>query len=152
MGLEIGDKVPEFVAKNDKGEKFNSNELVGKKPFVIYFYPKNFTPGCVKEACDFRDSYEDFKILGVDVIGVSSDSVNSHLKFKNKYRLPFMFLSDKKGEIRKLFGVKPGLFGVLPGRETYVVDKNGVIRLKFNSINASKHLKKALVSVKKYDE
>ncbi|WP_299439599.1 peroxiredoxin [uncultured Aquimarina sp.] len=148
MGLEVGDKIPEFTAKTDNAEDFHSSRLSGKNPFVIYFYPKNFTPGCVKEACDFRDSYEDFKNMGVEVIGVSSDSVKSHERFKNKYRLPFIFLSDSKGSLRKLFGVKPGLFGMLPGRETFVIDKEGVIRLKFNSINASKHLQEAIKTVK----
>jgi len=148
MGLEVGDHVPKFIAKNDQGEDFYSTQLIGKKPFVIYFYPKNFTPGCVKEACDFRDRYEDFKKEGAEVIGVSSDTIKSHERFKNKYKLPFLFLSDSNGQLRKLFGVKSGLFGMLPGRETFVVDQEGVIKLKFNSINASKHLRQAIKTVK----
>ncbi|WP_298546864.1 peroxiredoxin [uncultured Aquimarina sp.] len=148
MGLEVGDKVPEFSAKTDQREEFFSSEFIGKKPLVVYFYPKNFTPGCIKEACDFRDSYEDFKNIGVEVIGISSDSVKSHERFKNKYRLPFIFLSDEKGNLRKLFGVKASLFGMLPGRETFVIDKEGIIRLKFNSINASQHLKQAIKKTK----
>lgn len=147
MGLEVGDKVPDFELKRDNGTDFNSKEYVGKKPFVIYFYPKNFTPGCTKEACDFRDHYEDFKTQGVEVIGVSSDSIKSHERFKTKYKLPFVFLADTKNQLRKLFGVKSGLFGVLPGRETYVVDKEGMIRLKFNSINASMHMRKASLAI-----
>ncbi len=148
MGLEIGDKVPEFIAKNDNGEDFQSNLIVGKIPVVIYFYPKNFTPGCIKEACDFRDSYADFKSVGAEVIGISSDSIKSHEKFKRRYKLPFIFLSDTKGKLRKLFGVKSELLGLLPGRETYVIDKEGVIQLKFNSMNASKHLDKAIAKIK----
>ncbi|MBW1298798.1 peroxiredoxin [Aquimarina litoralis] len=148
MGLQLGDKVPEFVAIKDDGGNFNSKDVIGKIPCVLYFYPKNFTPGCIKEACDFRDSYEDFKKEGVEVIGISSDSVKSHERFKNRYKLPFIFLSDNKGELRRLFGVKPGLFGMLPGRETYVIDQNGIIKLKFNSANASKHLKQAIKTVK----
>lgn len=148
MGLQLGDKIPEFTASKDDGGYFYSNEIVGKTPCVIYFYPKNFTPGCIKEACDFRDSYEDFKQEGFEVIGISADSVKSHERFKNRYKLPFIFLSDKKGELRKLFGVKPGLFGLLPGRETYVIDQNGIIKLKFNSSNASRHMKEALRIVK----
>lgn len=148
MGLQLGDKIPEFTASKDDGEYFHSNEIIGKTPCVIYFYPKNFTPGCIKEACDFRDSYEDFKQEGVEVIGISSDSVKSHERFKNRYKLPFIFLSDRKGELRKLFGVKPSLFGLLPGRETYVIDQNGIIKLKFNSSSASKHMKEALRIVK----
>lgn len=148
MGLEIGEKVPQFIVKDDQGNDFDSTTIIGKKPVVIYFYPKNFTPGCTKEACDFRDSYTDFKDLGVEVIGISSDSVKSHTRFKNKYRLPFIFLSDSNGKIRKLFGVKSELFGLLPGRETYVIDKKGIIQLKFNSLNASKHLGKAMAKIK----
>lgn len=149
MGLEVGDKVPGFIAKNDLGEDFDSKEWIGHKPFVIYFYPKNFTPGCIKEACDFRDHYEDFKELGVEVIGVSSDSIKSHKRFKDRYRLPFIFLSDSNGKLKKTFGVKTSLLGMLPGRETYVVDKEGVVQLRFNSMNASSHLKKAILTVQK---
>jgi len=148
MGLEIGDKVPSFSATKDNGEEFHSDEILGAQAVVIYFYPKNFTPGCIKEACDFRDSYEDFQKEGVEVIGISADTVKSHERFKSKYKVPFVFLSDAKGNLRKLFGVKSGLFGVLPGRETYVIDKAGIIRLNFNSINASKHLKEAIKMVK----
>jgi len=144
MALEIGDKVPDFVAKKDNGEDFISNTVIGNMPVVIYFYPKNFTPGCTKEACSFRDSYADFKSLGAEVIGVSSDSIDSHKRFKDRYQVPFMFLSDKSRKLRKLFGVKSELLGLLPGRETYVIDKEGVIQLKFNSMNASKHLDKAI--------
>ena len=148
MALEIGDKIPVFTAKDDSGELVNSTNLIGEKPVVFFFYPKNFTPGCTKEACAFRDSYEDFRSMGAEVIGISSDSVSSHTKFKNKYRLPFTFLSDTNGKLRKLFGVKSELLGLLPGRETFVIDKDGIIRLKFNSMNASKHLGKAMDKVK----
>lgn len=148
MGLQVGDKVPEFIATNDKGEFFLSSDIIGKKNLVLYFYPKNFTPGCTKEACDFRDSYVDFVNLGVEVIGVSADGAKSHTRFKSKYTLPFMFLSDSKGELRKLFGVKSELLGLLPGRETYVIDEKGIIRLKFNSMKASEHLSKAIEKIK----
>ncbi len=148
MALEVGDKVPDFVAKKDNGEDFISNTLIGEIPVVIYFYPKNFTPGCVKEACNFRDSHSDFKEMGAEVIGISSDSTNSHQKFKKRYQLPFVFLSDTNRKLRKLFGVKSELLGLLPGRETYVVDKKGIIQLKFNSMNASKHLNEAIMKMK----
>ncbi|KAA1242336.1 peroxiredoxin [Aquimarina sp. RZ0] len=149
MGLEVGDIVPDFIAKNDLGEDFNSKEWIGHKPIVIYFYPKNFTPGCIKEACDFRDSYADFIELGVEVIGVSSDSINSHKRFKDRYKLPFPFLSDSNGALKKIFGIKTTLLGILPGRETFVIDQEGIVRLKFNSMNASRHLQKAISTVKK---
>ncbi|WP_109851859.1 peroxiredoxin [Aquimarina sp. AU58] len=148
MGLQVGDKVPEFIATNDKGEHFLSSGIIGKKPLVLYFYPKNFTPGCTKEACNFRDNYVDFENLGVEVIGISADSIKSHTRFKSSYKLPFMFLSDPNGELRKLFGVKSELLGLLPGRETYVIDEKGIIQLKFNSMKASEHVNKALEKIK----
>ena len=152
MVLQVGDKIPVFTIPDDEGNDFNSEEVIGKKVVVLYFYPKNFTPGCTKEACDFRDSYADFQSLGAEVIGVSADSVKSHTRFKNKYSLPFIFLSDTKGKLRKLFGVKSELFGLLPGRETFVIDKEGVIQLKFNSMNAKKHMKTAIAKVKELVE
>jgi len=148
MGLAIGDSAPHFAAKDDQGNDFDSATVLGKKTVIIYFYPKNFTPGCTKEACDFRDSYADFKEMGAEVIGISADTMASHAKFKDRYSLPFVFLSDANKKIRKLFGVKSELLGLLPGRETFVIDKNGIIQLQFNSINASKHIKKALTKVK----
>lgn len=110
---------------------------------VIYFYPKDDTLGCTKEACQFRDAYEDFLDLGAEVIGISSDSPRSHLRFANKYGLPFMLLADTDKKIRRLFKVANSLL-LLPGRETYVVDKKGKIRMVFNSINASEHMRRAL--------
>ena len=148
MGLKLGEKVPDFTAYDDRGDTFKSSSLIGQQVVVLYFYPKNFTPGCTKEACDFRDYYSDFKRLGAEIIGVSSDSSSSHERFKSKYQLPFTFLADKNGRLRQLFGVKSLLFGLLPGRETFVIDKNGVLKYRFNSINASSHLGKALKIVK----
>lgn len=144
MSLKIGDSIPNFTLKDQNGNDFQIEKIIGKQALVIYFYPKNFTPGCVKEACDFRDQYEDFKDLGATVIGISSDTESSHAKFASKYNLPFVLLSDKNGSVSRKFGVKKNLLGLLPGRETYVVDKNGKVILMFNSMDASKHIKKAL--------
>ena len=149
MGLEIGDKVPNFIAKDKDGIVFESKSVVGIKPVVFYFYPKDNTPGCTAQACSFRDQYEDFTDLGAEVIGISSDSSSSHEKFAKKYRLPFKLLSDNDKKIRTLFGVKPNLFGLLPGRVTYVVDSNGIIRLVFDSVVATNHIPKALKMVQK---
>ncbi len=151
MSLEKGDKVPSFELKNQEGEVFKSETLIGKKPVVIYFYPKDFTPGCTKEACNFRDSYEEFQDLGVEVIGVSNDSEKSHAKFAKKYKLPFILLSDANGKVRKQFGIKKSLLGLVPGRETFVLDKEGKVAFKFNSLDASKHMSKALKVVKSLD-
>tara|TARA_R110002124_G_scaffold16797_7_gene71163 strand:+ start:1495 stop:1953 length:459 start_codon:yes stop_codon:yes gene_type:complete len=149
MELKIGDSIPSFKAKDTNGDDFDSQNLVGHKPLVIYFYPKDNTPGCTTQACSFRDQYEDFKDLGAEVIGISSDSVESHQKFSKQYKLPFILLSDPDKKIRKLFGVPSGMFGLLPGRVTYVTDKKGKIIMVFDSMMASKHIPKALEAVKK---
>ncbi|MEB8347445.1 peroxiredoxin [Flavobacteriaceae bacterium KMM 6898] len=148
MAIQIGDRVPEFALKDQYGNLFSSNSLIGNKPMVIFFYPKDDTPGCIKEACSFRDSYEAFKDLGAEVIGISSDSERSHRKFALKYGLPFILLSDGKKKVRKSFKVDNNLFNLLPGRETYVIDKKGKVIMVFNSISASKHMEKALDALK----
>ena len=115
---------------------------------MIYFYPKDNTPGCTTQACSFRDNYQDFKDLGAEVIGISADSVTSHIKFKSKFNLPFILLSDSDKKLRKLFGVENSLI-FLPGRETFVADKNGVILMIFNSMSSKIHIEKALEILKK---
>lgn len=149
MALVVGDKIPNFSTKDSNGNDFDSSTIVGVKPAVFYFYPKDDTPGCTAQACSFRDQYEDFKDLGAEVIGISSDSIDSHQNFIKKYHLPFILLSDNDKKIRTLFGVKPNLFGMLPGRVTYIVDKNGIIQLVFDSFLASNHIPKALETIKK---
>ena len=149
MALQEGDEIPEFSARDNNGNDFESSSIVGKKPVVFYFYPKDNTPGCTAQACSFRDQYEDFKDLGAEVVGISSDSIASHEKFVQQYQLPFILLSDNDKKIRKLFGVKPDLLGLIPGRVTYVVDKNGIIQFVFDSMNATDHIPKALETIKK---
>jgi thioredoxin-dependent peroxiredoxin len=149
MALHVGDKIPVFSSKDSNGNDFVSATIVGVKPVVLYFYPKDNTPGCTTQACGFRDQYEDFKDLGAEVIGISSDGVASHQNFISKYKLPFILLSDSDKKIRNLFGVKPDLFGLIPGRVTYVADKHGIIQLVFDSMNAEKHISNALEFIKK---
>jgi peroxiredoxin Q/BCP len=149
MELKVGDKIPNFKAKDTNGNDFDSQELIGQKPLVIYFYPKDNTPGCTVQACSFRDQYEDFKDLGAEVIGISSDSVASHQEFTKQYKLPFILLSDLDKKIRNLFGVSSGLFGILPGRVTYVADKAGTIIMVFDSMMAKRHIPKALEAIRK---
>ncbi len=149
MALQLGDKIPDFSATDNNGNDFDSTSIVGKKPVVFYFYPKDNTPGCTAQACSFRDQYEDFKDFGAEVVGISSDNIASHEKFVQQYKLPFILLSDNDKKIRKLFGVKPGLFGLIPGRVTYVADKNGTIQFIFDSMNAVNHIPKALEAIKK---
>lgn len=147
--LKVGDTIPNFIAKDTNGNDFDSATVVGHKPLVIYFYPKDNTPGCTAQACSFRDQYEDFKDLGAEVIGISSDNVASHQQFAKRYQLPFILLTDPVKKIRKLFGVPSGMFGLLPGRVTYVTDRNGVIQMIFDSMLATKHISKALAALKK---
>jgi len=146
--LRVGDKAPHFILNNQYGNPVDISHYIGKQALIIYFYPKNFTPGCTAEACSFRDSFEDFKDAGALVFGISSDSVKSHSRFAKKYRLPFAILSDPGGEIRKLYSVKSDLMGLLPGRETFVIDSQGVLQLRFKSMQASRHLDKALKGIK----
>lgn len=147
-GLKVGDKLPNFGAKDQNGNDFYIESVLGKKVLVIYFYPKDDTPGCTKQACFLRDQYEDFKEVGAEVIGISGDSVPAHRKFASKYDLPFVLLSDGDKSLRKLFGVKANLLGLLPGRVTYVVDKNGIIQMVFDDMNATNHLEKTVEKVK----
>jgi peroxiredoxin Q/BCP len=148
MALKVGDTLPNFTAKDTNGTVFDSQNYIGKQSLVIYFYPKDNTPGCTVEACSFRDNYQDFKDLGAEVIGISADSVTSHLKFKSKFNLPFILLSDADKKLRKLFGVENSLI-FLPGRETFVADKNGVVLMIFNSMSSKIHIEKALQILKK---
>jgi thioredoxin-dependent peroxiredoxin len=148
MSFKIGDKLPSFSAKDTNGNVFNSQDYIGKQPLVIYFYPKDDTPGCTAQACSFRDNYQEFKDLGAEVIGISSDTVTSHLKFKSKFNLPFILLSDNDKKLRKLFGVQNSLF-IIPGRETFVIDKQGLVIMVFNSMSSEIHITKALKVLKK---
>ena len=149
MALKIGDKVPNFKLKDGNGNEFESDSVLGKKPVVLYFYPKDDTAGCTAQACSFRDSYQDFQDLGAEVIGISSDSEESHKKFAKSYKLPFILLSDTNKKVRTLFGVPTSMFGLLPGRVTYVIDENGIVRLLFDSMMPNNHMNKALEFLKK---
>jgi peroxiredoxin Q/BCP len=132
-GVKVGDRAPDFTLPTQKtGEYFHLYDMIGKSAIVLYFYPKDDTPGCTAEACSFRDSYEAFQEAGAEVIGISSDSEKSHQRFANKYNLPFILLSDLGGVVRKFYGV-PATFGLLPGRVTYVIDKEGIVRHIFSS-------------------
>lgn len=145
----IGQQAPNFSLQNQHGETISLSDFTGEKHVVLYFYPKDETPGCTKEACGFRDSYEDFLEAGAEVIGVSEDSVASHAKFASGRKLPFQLLSDKGGKVAKSYGVKKGLFGLLPGRETFVISKNGQVLSAFSSqFQIDPHISKALEILK----
>jgi peroxiredoxin Q/BCP len=147
MALKVGDTLPDFKAKDTNGTIFESQNYIGKQPLIIYFYPKDDTPGCTTQACGFRDNYQKFRDLEAEVIGISADSVQSHIKFKTKFNLPFILLSDTDKKLRKLFGVEND-FLFIPGRQTFVIDNNGVILFIFNSMQGKIHVDKALKILK----
>ena len=149
MGLQKGSKAPDFTLQDQHGNPFTLSDHIGKAPVVIFFYPKDFTPGCTAEACAFRDSYEQFSEVGAQVVGISSDSRKSHLNFAAKHRLPFVLLSDTKKAVRKRYQVDNRLFQLLPGRETFVIDRQGNIAMNFKALGASGHVEKALAAVRK---
>jgi peroxiredoxin Q/BCP len=143
--LKIGSKIPQFELYNQFGKLFNIDSVLGKKNLVIYFYPKDDSPGCTKEACSFRDQFEVFEEADAIIIGISKQSIESHEAFAKKHRLNYTLLSDTKNRVRKLFGVPANLFGLLPGRVTYIINKKGEIIFMFNSqINTEKHVSEAL--------
>jgi peroxiredoxin Q/BCP len=143
-GLAAGARAPEFTLNDQNGRPVRLADFRGRKNVVVYFYPKDDTPGCTKESCAFRDHYAAFSDAGAEVLGISSDSESSHEAFAKKHRLPFSLLSDPGGRVRSAFGV-PSTLGLLPGRVTYVIDKQGVIRHAFNSqLQATKHVDEAL--------
>ena len=148
MAIQIGDKLPHFIASQQDGNVFDSHNIK-EKQVVIYFYPKDFTPGCTTQACSFRDAYQDFQDLGAEVIGVSADSVASHQNFQQKYKLPFILLSDADKKLRRLFGVPSTLFGLIPGRVTYVFDATGTCIYIFDNLSAKNHIDKALQALQK---
>ena len=147
-GIEVGDKAPDFTLPSQSGEQVRLQDRIGQGVVVLYFYPKDETSGCTREACAFRDSHEVFTDAGAEVIGVSSDSVDRHAAFATHHKLPFTLLSDEGGKVRKAYGV-PAALGFIPGRVTYVIDRDGTVRHVFNSMtNISGHVKDALEVVR----
>ena len=146
--IAVGDRAPDFTLSSQTGAQVSLADYRSNKAVVLFFYPKDETTVCTKEACSFRDAYEDFVQAGAVVIGVSSDPVESHQAFAGGHRLPFLLLSDTDGSLRKAFGV-PKTFGLLPGRVTYVIDKEGVVRHVFSSqFSADRHVVEALAVVR----
>jgi peroxiredoxin Q/BCP len=145
--IAVGDKAPEFSLPSQSNEVVHLSDFVGKKNVVLYFYPKDFTPGCTAEAKGFRDSYQEFSDGETEVIGVSSDTVESHSRFSQECSLPFKLLSDSGKHLRELYGVSSTLG--LAGRVTFVIDKQGTVRLVYSSqLRPTKHIKEALEALK----
>ena len=154
MGFRTRDRVaagslaPNFTLPSQSGKKVSLREFLGRRPVILFFYPKDDTPGCTKEACAFRERYEDFRELDAEVIGISSDSVESHRSFAAEHGLPFTLLSDEGGKVRRLYGASSA-FGLFPGRVTYVLDEEGVVRHIFSSqLGVEKHVEEALESLR----
>jgi thioredoxin-dependent peroxiredoxin len=142
--LKVGSAAPGFSCKDANGKKVSLHEFHGKKAVVLYFYPKDETPGCTAEACGFRDSYAPLTKLGAEVIGVSSDSDDSHQAFAKNHQLQFLLVSDKDNSLGERYKV-PAFHGTLHARVTYVIDKKGTIRLAYFDLkNGEEHVKQAM--------
>jgi peroxiredoxin Q/BCP len=141
--LKVGDKAPDFSLMEEHGRLVSLRDYLGKKTVVLYFYPKDFTLGCTAEACSFRDDYKVYEEKGAVVIGVSLDSVESHMKFSEKYSLPFLLLSDGRKEVAKAYGVL-GTGGFLAKRVTFVINKEGKIAAVFPKVDVKNHSEEVL--------
>lgn len=149
--LTPGETIPDVTLEGADGKPVRVRDLPGERALVLYFYPKDETPGCTKEACSFRDAYEDFTAAGAEVIGISSDDVGTHESFAAHHRLPFVLASDVDGRARKAFGVKKTL-GLFAGRVTYVIDREGIVRDVFESqLRFHEHVRRALELVKRLE-
>ena len=147
-GVGVGDPAPDFTLPSANGEPISLSEFRGRCEVVLFFYPKNDTPVCTAEACSFRDSYEAFRDAGVEVIGVSADSVASHRRFVDRHRLPFRLVSDADGALRASYGV-PRTWGVFPGRVTYLIDTEGIVRhIVSSQFLPAKHVDETLRALK----
>jgi len=148
QALQSGDRAPLIALQDQNGVERRSDQLAGKS-LVLFFYPKDDTPGCTMEACAFRDSYADLQALGAEVWGVSGDNAGSHQRFASRHNLPYPLLVDQNNQLRKAFGV-PGVLGLLPGRVTYVIDSEGVVRHVFNNLlDGPAHRREALECLKR---
>lgn len=152
MTLNVGDLAPDFTLADENENDITLSKLRGKK-IVLYFYPKDSTPGCTREACDFRDSFNIFKKHGVEVFGISKDSPKSHTKFKDKYELPFSLLVDANADVCEAYGVinKKSMFGkTFLGiqRSTFLIDEKGVIRAIWRKVKVTGHVDEVLKEIK----
>ncbi|CDN11107.1 Alkyl hydroperoxide reductase subunit C-like protein [Richelia intracellularis] len=146
MAVKVGEKAPDFTLQDQNGRQVSLKDFFGKA-IVLYFYPKDDTPGCTAESCAFRDQYQVFQSAGAEVIGVSGDSADSHQKFSSKYELPFTLLSDKGNKVRQSYGATAA-FGLFPGRVTYVIDAEGTVRYVFDSMfNFKGHVEETIKQI-----
>jgi peroxiredoxin Q/BCP len=149
--LKAEDTAPDFSLLDEHGLQVSLKDYLGKRNVVLYFYPKDFTSGCTAEACSFRDSYKVYQDKGAVVIGVSLDSVESHLKFSEKYDLPFAILSDRNKEVAKAYGAL-GVGGFLTKRVTFIINKNGKITHIFPKVDVGDHSKEVLKALEELEK
>ena len=143
--IQVGDMIPDFSLKDQNGNLFDIATIRGKKKIVIFFYPQDGSLNCTKEACYFRDLSDVFEEADAVVIGISGQSVESHRQFAEQNKLNYTILSDTGNEVRKLFGVPGKVFGLVPGRVTYVADKSGKVVYIFESqTDVMRHVDEAL--------
>lgn len=146
--LQPGDTAPDFTLTSHTGDPWTLSTALERGPVVLFFYPKNDTPVCVAEACNFRDRHEVFVGSGAQVVGVSRDTVESHKSFAGRYDLPYTLLSDPDAALRAQYGVKKTL-GFFDGRVTFVIDPGGVVRCSFSAaLDAKAHVQHALDTIK----
>jgi len=146
--IAVGDVAPDFSLQDQEGRTVVLADLLKERCVVLYFYPKDDTPGCTVEACSFRDAYTVFTDAGAEVLGISSDSVDEHKAFAAKFNLPFRLLSDRGSAVRASYGVKKTL-GLIDGRVTFIIDRGGVVRHVFSSqVRPKKHVAEALAIVR----
>ncbi len=144
MRIKVGDRAPDFSLPSQSGEVISLRDFAGRLSVVLYFYPKDFTIGCTAETKSFSENYEEFRRVGAEIIGISSDTVESHESFASECKAPFLLLSDEGAKVRGQYGVEPTL-GLIPGRVTFIIDKEGVVRYIFSSqFNPKKHVKRAM--------
>jgi peroxiredoxin Q/BCP len=149
--VDVGSKAPDFTLRSQSGANVSLRDFLGRSPIVLFFYPKDDTPGCTKQACAFRDDYGQFGAVDAEVFGISADSVGSHKRVAENNEWPFALLSDEGGKVRQLYGV-PKTLGLMPGRVTYVIDKEGVVRRIFSSqLAVSRHVEEALAALASFE-
>jgi peroxiredoxin Q/BCP len=147
MKINVGDKAPDFEGPTGDGGNLGLKDFVGKKNVVLYFYPKDDTPGCTKEACSFRDNLTPIRSMGAEIVGISLDSVDSHKKFSTKYKLPFPLVSDSKGNVARAYGVLKDS-GTSTNRVTFIIDKTGKIAKVFPKVDVTKHTEEVVTALK----
>ena len=147
--IRAGEPAPDFTLPDENGRAVTLSALWRRGPVVLYFYPRDESAGCTREACAFRDAYEEFRAAGAEVVGVSRDTPASHRSFIRRHRLPFTLVSDADGAIRRLYGV-PATLGILDGRATFIIDRAGRVRHAFLSqLFATRHVSEALRVLRK---